>query len=203
MRMNTEPKTYIVFAGTNLIARGQLAEVVQHGKALFDRDDVARIALYDDATGHPVDIDFTGTEAEVVAKLTTHPVVGPARPGQAEKKKPGRPRLGVVSREISLLPRHWRWLAAQRGGASAALRRLVDTARKNGAGEDQVRRAIDAAHRFMWDIAGDLPDFEEASRSLFDRDFDTFAIFIASWPPGIQEQLNRYISRANGKGDSS
>ncbi len=201
--MNTEPKTYVVFDGTNLIARGRLTEIVRHGKALFDRGGVARIALYDDATGHPVDIDFTGTEAEVQAKLTAHPVVGTAQPGPAEKRKPGRPRLGVVSREISLLPRHWRWLSTQRGGASATLRRLVDTERKNGAGEDQVRRTIDSAYQFMLDIAGDLPDFEEASRSLFARDFAAFTNFIAPWPPGIQEQLNRYIRRANGKGDSS
>lgn len=201
--MNTKSKTYLAFAGTNLVARGLLAEVVRQSKALFDQGEAQQIALYDDATGHPVDIDFTGSVDDVLAKLAAHPVVGDGHHQPGEKKKPGRPKLGVVSREISLLPRHWHWLSTQRGGASAALRRLVDTARKNGAEGDQVRSAIDAAHRFMWDIAGDLPDFEEASRSLFARDFDTFANFIASWPSGIQEQLNRFVRRANGKGDSS
>ena len=100
-----------------------------------------------------MDIDFSGNAADVLGRLAAHPMV--ARPVQepAKRRGPGRPKLGVVSREVSLLPRHWGWLAEQRGGAPASLRRLVDAARKGTAGHEPIRRAIDAAHRFMWDMA--------------------------------------------------
>ncbi len=103
-----------------------------------------------------------------------------------------------MAREVTLLPRHWEWLGDQPGGASAALRRLVEAARKAGGGSDEQRQTIEAAHRFMWDIAGDLPGFEDASRALFAKDFDVFAERIAGWPGGVREQLARYLKRAEG-----
>ncbi len=204
--MTHEPKIFVAFAGTHLIARGMLDDVVRRSKDRLDRGEEKRIALFDDETGRPVDIDYSGSVAEVVARLGANPVAarpmsaGPmsARPGAAPGKRrgPGRPKLGVVSREISLLPRHWSWLAEQRGGASVTLRKLVDAARKGNPAQAQSRKAIDAAHRFMWDMAGDQPGFEEASRSLFARNFDSFGQQIADWPAGIRGQLERYINRA-------
>ena len=194
--MTHEPKIFVAFAGTDLIARGALDDVVRRSKDRLDRGEEKRIALFDDETGHPVDIDYSGSVAEVVARLGAHPMA--ARPAAAPGKRrgPGRPKLGVVSREISLLPRHWSWLAEQRGGASVTLRKLVDAARKGNPAQAQSRKAIDAAHRFMWDMAGDQPGFEEASRSLFARNFDSFDQQIAEWPAGIREQLERFTSRA-------
>ena len=193
--MTAEPKTFVAFAGTSVIARGDLADVARCGKDRLNRGEDERIAVFDDETGCPVDIDFAGSEAEVLVKIAAHPLA--ARPDRESSKRlgPGRPKLGVVSREISLLPRHWRWLAEQRGGASAALRRLVDTARKENTAQERTRKAIDAAHRFMWDMAGDRPGFEEAARSLFAQDFDTFAQLISEWPIGIREQLERFTRR--------
>ncbi len=192
--MTTEPKIFVAFAGTGLLARGPLADVVRRSRDRLDRGEEKRIALFDDETGRPVDVDFSGSEAEVLARLAAHPMA--ARPEAVKRRGPGRPKLGVVSREVSLLPRHWSWLAEQRGGASATLRRLVDATRKGSAAQDQSRKAIDAAHRFMWDMAGDQPGFEEASRALFARNFDTFDQLIANWPAGIREQLDRFANRA-------
>ena len=193
--MNAESKMFVAFAGTGVIARGTLADVVLRSKARLDRGEDERIALFDDETGHVVDVDFAGSDAEVVAKLAAHPMVAQDRHKPDKRPGPGRPKLGVVSREVSLLPRHWSWLAEQRGGASASLRRLVDTARQANTGQEQARRAIDAAHRFMWDIAGNEPGFEEASRSLFAQDLDGFAHLISEWPTGIREQLERFTAR--------
>ena len=192
--MTSEPNAFVAFAGTLVIARGALSDVVRCSKDRLDRGEEKRIALFDDGTGHPVDIDFSGSEAEVLARLAAPPMA--ARPEAGKRRGPGRPKLGVVSREISLLPRHWSWLADQRGGASVTLRRLVDAARKGNAAQEQTRRAIDAAHRFMWDMAGDQPGFEEASRSLYAQNFDAFAELISDWPAGIREQLQRFTNRA-------
>ncbi|MBT5777899.1 MAG: DUF2239 family protein [Rhodospirillaceae bacterium] len=215
--MNEETKSFVAFAGGEIIARGALAEVALLGKARFDGGDDARIAIYDDASGGVIDIDFSGRTADVLARLAAHSTAGAgdhaADPGDAESSganqteapdeiepdKPrgrGRPKLGVVAREVTLLPRHWEWLGDQRGGASAALRRLVDAARKTGGGSDEQHQTIEAAHRFMWDIAGDLPGFEDAARALFAMDFASFSERISGWPSGVREQLARFLKRA-------
>jgi len=189
---------FVAFAGSTLVARGRLVDAVRACKERLAQDEEQRIALFDDATGRPIDIDYRGSEADVLGRLAAHPLVADAASAAKPRapRGPGRPKLGVVSREISLLPRHWDWLAEQRGGASATLRRLVDAARREGAERDRSRQAIDAAYRFMADMAGDQPGFEEAARALFARDLDSFAERIATWPGGLREQLLRFTARA-------
>ena len=194
--MTTAATCFVAFAGTSIVARGALSDVVRRSKERLDGGEEERLALFDDVTGRPLDIDFSGSAAEVHARLATHPLAVPPESEPGQRRGPGRPKLGVVCREVSLLPRHWGWLAEQRGGASAALRRLVDAARKGNEAQEGSRKVIDATHRFMWDMAGDQPDFEEASRSLFAQDFDTFAELISKWPEGIREQLQRFVIRA-------
>jgi len=203
--MNAETKQYVAFAGDEIIARGEITEVVRRCKTRLDGGEESRIALYDDANGRAIDIDYSGGAAEVLARLGDHPILGenarkpPADPPEQTGENPrgrGRPKLGVIAREVTLLPRHWDWLADQRGGASAVLRKLVEMARKEGAGDEQVRKSVEAAHRFMWDIAGDQPGFEDASRALFAKDFDTFVERIGDWPTGVREQLMRLFERA-------
>ena len=203
--MNAETKQYVAFAGDEIIARGEITEVVRRCKTRLDGGEESRIALYDDANGRAIDIDYSGGAAEVLARLGDHPILGesvrkpPAGPPDQTTKMPrgrGRPKLGVVAREITLLPRHWEWLGGQSGSASAALRRLVETARKDGADREQVRKTVEAAHRFMWDIAGDQPGFEDASRALFAKDFKLFVERISRWPEGVRAQLKRFTERA-------
>lgn len=188
--MSTPSASFVLFAGPMRLKRGSLVEVTLAAKAQQDLKTPERIALFDERDGAAFDVDLRGTEDEITARLGDHPLA--ERP--APKRGPGRPKLGVVSREISLLPRHWKWLANQRGGASAAIRKLVDAARATP--EDTARRAIEAAHKFMWDIAGDQPNFEDASRSLFAKDFPAFDQTTAAWPADIRDQLQIFTAPA-------
>ena len=119
-------------------------------------------------------------------------------PRTGEPRGRGRPKLGVVAREVTLLPRHWDWLAAQPGGASVALRKLVDEARRASGDKDRSAQARDAAYHFMSAMAGNLPQFEEASRALFADDRRRFTGLIADWPADIRDHIVKlaYSDRA-------
>jgi len=137
---------------------------------------------FDDETGQQVDFDLRGTPEEVVARALPPPRTGP-----------GRPRLGVVSREVPLLPRHWEWLEQRPQGISAALRRLVDEARKRSPGQQRACRTRDALGRVPWSVAGDLPDFEEATRALFSGRYGDLATLTRGWPPGVRGYVDRRL----------
>ena len=186
---------FVAFAGHRLIARGGLSEVALQCKHRLESGEMARIAVYEDATGRVRDLELMGNEEEVLARLKPKTAEGSTTPSPPRARGRGRPRLGVISREISLLPRHWDWLREQPGGASATLRKLVEVARKSESKEAITRRAIEATHRFLWDIGGDLPGFEEASRTLFKADFDAFQEQIHSWPMDLRDQVARYLGR--------
>ena len=109
---------------------------------------------------------------------------------------PGRPKLGVVAREITLLARHWDYLTRQPGGASVTLRKLVDEARKVNATRDRVREAQEAAYRFMTALAGDEPGFEEALRALFASNEARFSEVTASWPADIRDHAKQLAAIA-------
>ena len=187
--MNAQEPSFVAFSGSTRIARGSLAEIAIATKRESDRGPSGRIALYTEATGRPFDIDLRGDEEEMLTRLANHPLAPPPAVDSPPKRSPGRPKLGVVCREVSLLPRHWEWLNRSRGGASAMLRKLVDEARLANAPAEDAERCIEAAHNFMWDIAGDQPNFEEASRELFARNFAEFDACTAAWPEDIRSQL--------------
>lgn len=168
--MSDEDRNLVLFDGPRRIARGSDAAVAAALRKALAASPQAALRVFDLAAGRPVDLDLRETEAAPAARR-------------------GRPRLGVAAREVTLLPRHWDWLASQPGGASAALRRLVDQARKTGADDDARRRRTEAAYGFMVEMAGDAPDFEEASRALFAGDRDRLAALIAPWSPDIQAQI--------------
>jgi hypothetical protein len=184
-----EITTYSAFAGERLVAAGSLEELLLRTKAFLDRGGEPGVLIFEDQTGRQVDFDFRGTPAEVVARAAA-----PARQG------PGRPRLGVVSREVSLLPQHWEWLEAQPSGISAALRRLVDEARRREPEKERARRAKEAASRFMTAMAGDRPGYEEASRALFAGDAARFASLVRRWPKDVRSHLERVAADAFGAG---
>jgi hypothetical protein len=196
--MNPEPKAYIAFEGDRAIASGDLREVARAAKERFDRRKDAAIQIFDADTSAPVDIDFRGSIADVLSRLperaTTFSITDEAAPPAS--RGPGRPKLGVVAREVTLLPRHWDWLAQQRGGASVALRRLVDEARRTYEGKDRIRHAQEAAYRFISAIAGNRANYEAAIRALFADEPVRFAALIAEWPADVRKHAVRLAERA-------
>lgn len=188
MTETTMTAPYSAFAGPKLLASGPLAEVAVAVK-IATGVMVDPVIIFDNATGKSLDVDLRGSHREIVARLQPPTAEEPETP--AEPRGRGRPKLGVVAREITLLPRHWDWLAAQPGGASVALRKLVDEARRANGDRDRVRKARDAAYHFMSTMAGNLPDFEEASRALFAADRRKFGELIARWPDDIRDHVIR------------
>jgi uncharacterized protein len=187
---------FIAFEGDRAIASGNLRDVVSAAKATLDRRRDASILIFDSLTGGPIDIDFRGSIEAVLARLPRTPIAPAADDGApSAPRRPGRPKLGVVAREVTLLPRHWEWLNAQRGGASVALRKLVDEARRASGDRDRERAAREAAYRFMSAMAGNLPGFEEASRALFAGDRLRFEQHTVAWPKDIRAYA---IGRAFG-----
>jgi hypothetical protein len=175
---------FTAFQGSHRIATGPLAEVALAIKHANDGAG-APILIFSDTTGRAVDFDLRGSDADVVARLQQHAATAPADIPRGR----GRPKLGVVAREVTLLPRHWDWLSAQPGGASVALRKLIDETRRTSGDRDRSRAARDAAYHFMSAMAGNLPNFEEASRALFAGDRRRLAGLIAGWPEDIREHI--------------
>ena len=179
------------FAGTRRIANGELRHVALKAKQVFDSQPDEPILVFEDASGKVVELPLELPAGELLRTLNAHPsagaeVSGPVVPARG----PGRPRLGVVAREITLLPRHWEWLAAQPGGASVALRRLVEEARKVTTEGDRRRAAQEAAYRFMHALAGNLPAYEEATRALFAADSARFEEALSQWPEDVREHAS-------------
>jgi hypothetical protein len=174
--------TTTAFAADRLIASGPLPEVAAAAHAAHLAG--ATVLIFDDVTAQRVEVDFRGSVEEVVTRLT------PAEPPRG----PGRPKLGVTAREVTLLPRHWEWLASQSGGASVALRKLVEEAMRSPAAEK--RAAQEAAYRFMSVMAGDRPSFEEAARALFAGDGKAFDAHAKPWPKDIRAYARKLAGPA-------
>jgi uncharacterized protein len=191
--------SFTAFEGQRRLASGVLADVALAVKRAEGSASEA-IAIFNDDTGRPIDLDLRGSANDVLARLATTSCGGSAAdtPPSGGPRGRGRPKLGVVAREVTLLPRHWEWLNAQPGGASVALRKLVEQARRAGGGAERERAARDAAYHFMSAMAGDLAGFEEAARALFAGDRRTFAGLIAAWPVDIRDHVVKlaYAGRA-------
>jgi uncharacterized protein len=200
--MNPDPHgAYIAFEGDRRITSGDLREVARAAKQTLDRRDDASILVFDCASSGPIEIDFRGSVEEVLARLPDHTRI-PAALDDAPPtpRGPGRPKLGVVAREITLLPRHWDWLAQQPGGASVAIRKLVEEARRTGEDKDRLRQAREAAYRFMSVIAGNKPHYEDAIRALFAGDPIRFEELIAGWPADVRDHASQLAERAFRRG---
>jgi hypothetical protein len=186
----------IAFEGAKFIADGELIYVAAKTKRIVDRGGNAPIFIFDETTSEPIDVDFRGTTDDVLSRIpaaVSIEAVPDAPQGQRglEQRGPGRPKLGVVAREVTLLPRHWEWLNRQRGGASVALRKLVDDARHANEDTDRQRAAQEAAYRFMSAMSGDSEGFEEAARALFAGEAERFTALIAKWPKDIRDHTQK------------
>lgn len=194
-----EEHTYTAFAGQRRIASGDLKTMLLVTKECLDGGEAEPVLIFEDETGAQIDFDFRGTASDVLARLREHPSFKEAQAVPVEPVKarsgPGRPKLGVVCREVSLLPRHWQWLEQQPAGISGSLRRLVEEARKRGRAKEAARVARDAVGRFMWGMAGDLPGFEEASRALFAKDEKRLRELIQGWPCDVRDHAERLLGR--------
>jgi len=186
--------TCTAFAGAKRIASGGRGQVALAVKDAVERGEGDPILVFDDTTSGLVEFDLRGGPADILARLSG---AGAAAKQDGEPARgPGRPRLGVVPREVTLLPRHWEWLNSQPGGASVALRKLVESARKSGAGADRSRLAREAADRFMSAMAGNQPGYEEAARALYAGDAAGFERAIASWPADVRDHARRLAATA-------
>ncbi|MBB3176405.1 DUF2239 family protein [Variovorax sp. Sphag1AA] len=184
--MSSSPESNLTaFAGFQRIASGPRAKVIAQVRKQCARSGQAQPFVFDDSTGERLDIDLR-EDAPAPA----------AAPDEPSTRGVGRPKLGVVAREVTLLPRHWEWLARQPGGASVALRRLIDEARHVHADRDAQRAAREATYRFMTVMAGDLSGFEEAARALFAGDRARFDEHISTWPEDVQAHLHKLATAA-------
>jgi hypothetical protein len=174
------------FKGERLLASGNWDDVTLAVKAAQAAGDHLPVLLFDDATGRQVEIDPRSGALASAGRAEA----------DAERKGPGRPRLGVVAREITLLPRHWEWLARQPGGASVAIRKLVDEARSVHADADRIREAREAADRFMLAMLGNQPGCEEASRALYAGNGERFKTLTENWPADLRDYLRRVAAPA-------
>lgn len=188
--MEPTERTYTAFAGDTLVASGQLRTLLPAAWQRQHAGTSELLLVFEDWSGRQVDLDLRGTVEEVVARAEAAHASEEAQAGARR----GRPRLGVVSREVTLLPRHWDWLEEQPNGISAALRRLVDEARKREPEKERTRRAIAAANRFMTALAGNRPGFEEAGRALFAGDRARFSELIGDWPADVRQYLERLLA---------
>lgn len=183
-----ETQSFAAFAGERLLALGPRLAVALSVKAALQQDPAQPVLIFDD-TGRGIDFDLRGSDAEIAARL--------APSGEeAPKRTAGRPKLGVVAREVTLLPRHWEWLAGQPGGASVTIRKLIDAARKADDGHAPARRAQQAADRFMSAMLGDRPGYEEAARALYAGDRSRFLELTEAWPTDLRDHARRLAEPA-------
>ncbi len=181
---------FTAFIGPKRLASGRLADVALAIKTMTKPAGHQPILVFDDTSGRSVDLDLRGTDEEILARLPlSTPTTATSDPPASEPRGRGRPKLGVVAREVTLLPRHWDWLASQPGGASVALRKLVEEARRTNGDRDRHRATRDAAYHFMSAMAGNFKGFEEASRALFADDRRRFGELIAAWPDDVRDHI--------------
>lgn len=182
-------RRFIAFRDRKRVAEGDAESII---RAIFEEGGDRRqgaVLVFDTRTSEPLELDLRGTLVDALGRLA---------PADAPRRGPGRPRLGVVPRELTLLPRHWEWLNRQPGGASAAVRRLVDAARTDSAADVAARRraAQEATYRFMSAMLGNAPRFEEATRALFARDLARFTTLTARWPTDLRDHARRLAKAA-------
>ncbi len=190
----TEIRHFTAFEGFTRLAAGSLAEVTLAVKAAEEQGVEAPLLVFDNASGRVVDVDTRGAAEDIIARLSAPPEALANSAGSGSRRPRGRPKLGVVAGEVTLLPRHWDWLRSQPGGASASLRKLVEAARRSDLASPRQER--ETAYGFMSVMAGDLPGFEEATRALFAGDRDRFADLISDWPQDVRDHCRKMTATA-------
>lgn len=190
MPCSTPRAAFSCFDGHRCIARGELLPVALVLRARRAEGTSGPLLVFDNHSGQALDIDTAGSKQELRHRMAawlrarTPEDSPPREAAPAQSRGRGRPKLGVVAKEVTLLPRHWEWLATQPGGASVVLRTLVDEAHR---GDALLRTRAERASQFMSAVASDLPDVEEASKAMFAHDHQRFIELIAQWPADIRD----------------
>ena len=186
------------FRGQQRFAAGTLAEVALKLKTIAEGANLNGVLVFDDASGQQLDIDLRGTAEEILHRIEASFELSPEAEALKENSpaRPGRPKLGVVAREVTLLPRHWEWLNVQPGGASVALRKLVEEARRSSGDKTKIRQSQEAAYKFISAIAGNEEGFEEATRALFAKDREHFEDSVKSWPADVRKHAAQLAAAA-------
>ena len=183
---------YTVFDGFKIVSQGNIEEVAIATKKYLKKEDSARILIFSDLSGKQMDLDLSGTDKDVTDRLSVYKTADTTSSGTG----PGRPKMGVKPREVSLLPTHWEWLSTQSGGASATIRRLVDEKMKTAAPKDKIKKTQETVYTFLNSIAGDLENFEDAIRFLYRQDEAKFKEAIAAWPKDLKKHTLALASEA-------
>lgn len=189
------PPSFTSFDGWKRIAYGNLETNVLAVKRAIESGSLGSILIFNDLTGGVFDVDLRGTDAEALARLPKEFLNDEIKAFESIKadqpslhpRGRGRPKLGVIAREVTLLPRHWDWLSAQPGGASVTLRKLVEEAKRSTMHRDEKRRIQERAYQFISAMAGNLPGFEESTRALFAGDENKFIQLVAEWPSDVRD----------------
>jgi hypothetical protein len=182
----SEQNSYTAFEGHSLLCQGDLSSVVLKAKRRLDKGSQKPLLIFSDSTGKSMDFNFQGSETEVLKRLEVYTAEVP----KENSAGPGRPKLGVISREVSLLPKHWEWLASQSGGASATLRKIVEDLMKKESAGPTLKQQQERVYRVMSVLAGDLPNYEQALRVLYRKDGKEFGKIVSDWPKDIASHLN-------------
>lgn len=195
--MHPFPAVMIAFEGNRCLGLGDPHLVATKAKQALDKDGDARLLIFDAASSRPAEIDLRGSLADVQKRVARRtPAQEDDAAAEAAPRGPGRPKLGVVAREVTLLPRHWEWLSLQPGGASVAIRKLVEEARRANAARDRAREGQESLHRFMTAMAGDQPHYEDALRALYAGEHKRFDAAIARWPADVRDHVKRLAAVA-------
>lgn len=185
------------FSGVKFIASGSLQHVVTTVKETLRDRDLTQLLIFDDSTGKPIDVDFRGMTGDVLERLREPSGdTSGTEVNHQTTRRVGRPKLGVVSGEVTLLPRQWEWLKSQPGGASVTLRRLIEEARRAGEQQSIIRASQEATYNFMTAMAGDFHQYEEALRALYAGDLNRFSRFIDDWVPDIRNYIEKLAANA-------
>ncbi|RZG86913.1 DUF2239 family protein [Acinetobacter venetianus] len=169
--------TYTAFSGDHYLASGEMMELILKIKQL--QETTENILIFNDQTGRQTDFDYTGSEQEIRERY--------AEPEPT--KKVGRPKLGVISREITLQKKHWDWLDQQSASASAIIRKLIDKELDDPNSESNKMLAKQATDRFMLAMLGNMPNYEEATRALYQGDREVFLKMIQDYPKDLKKYL--------------
>lgn len=174
----------IAFSGDIKISSGPILKVAEATKKHLIKKPNSDIQIFDHDTGQFLEVDFRGSLSQVVERMKKSFII------ETEKiRGPGRPKLGVVSKEITLLPKHWDWLNLQANGASGSIRKLIDEAMKRNVAKDELKRSQNSVYKFMTIMAGNYPLYEEALRAFYANDNAKFKYIITNWPKDVRDHL--------------